>query len=157
MTVLDTLRYATDLSLSIPTAALGLRLFTVELITNQWSGERPGLGTKTQTTVTLTNANNVPVHVRQVSQNDVVVSGGVLRDQDYAVGPLVQPYSSPATGGMDSNVFSPDTSGNPIEVFFRVQGPGMPTGGTIFQKIYQVSDHSICYRLYLRANPSASV
>ncbi len=159
-TPIDSIRFGTDIGLSAP-EAIDLRPYTVFLNTLIWSGARPGLGTVTQTSVQvfnfdgyfqgLPNDGYVNPKFRQVTKQEIVLSGGVLKDQDVVIGPFVFPYDDGIgdSGGLDPLVFSP-TVALTTEFYINVQGPNFPPGGSNFKKIWDKTDLNVVYRVYLR-------
>lgn len=153
MAVLDNIRYATDLSLAVP-HTLGFRLFTITLIkTTTVGADRPGHGgTATTVRTPLVNYNNAPIRATQVSAKDVILSGGLLTDKDWSVGPIVFPYDTGTnTGGFDLANFLPASTPDPVEMFIEIQGNGMAPNGSLFKKIYDVADGIISYTIFVQA------
>jgi hypothetical protein len=108
----------------------GLRLYSVTVRVNAWSGTLPGQqgATKTPTETPLLAGGGRP-RVEQVSQRDVIASAGLYEEQDLRIGPLTPAFTDPATGapgGIDPSLFDPLVNGGPTEVLFRVDGPGLP-------------------------------
>lgn len=144
---IDFIRYATDLALGAPDA-INLRRFTASIVKISWSGGRPGAGNKTVTTTTLTNANSVPVKVARVNSKDIALSGGKLTDRDFVIGPLVFPYDTGSiTGGTNISSFAPNTAND--EMYIKIEGDGLQSGGSMFKKAYDVADKNVVYRIYV--------
>lgn len=120
---------------------LGLRPYKVSFLVRSWSGVRPNDGISTDAPpVVLTTGNGCQsVIVKQVSAKEIVASGGLYRDRDLKVGPLTPPYVAsldlPAGGFADATL-DPVPTGAPVEVFWNVQGPDMPPGGSWFERLY---------------------
>lgn len=149
-TPIEYIRYAADQALSVPNQ-INLRPYTVTISTVTWTGERVGLGTSTDGYTIVSNSNSVNVRFRQVNKQDIVLSGGKLKDQDVVIGPIVFPYTTTiGTGGIDPAIFSPSADGYASEVYINVQGPNFPAGGSYFKKIYDNSERNVMYRVYLR-------
>jgi hypothetical protein len=148
-TVIDNIRFAADQALSVP-AQINLRPYTVTLTTITWSGDRQGVGNNTDGYQVVTNFNLISPRFRQVSKQEVVLSGGVLKDQDVVIGPFCFPYDDGYgnTGGLDPTVFSPSTTN--IDFYINVQGPNFPSGGSYFKKIWDNTQRNVMYRVYLR-------
>lgn len=147
-TPIEYIRYAADQGLAVPNQ-INLRPYTITLTTITWTGERPGLGTSTDGYTIVRNALSVNVRLRQVSKQEIVLSGGQLKDQDIVIGPIVFPYSTTiGSGGLDPMVFS--TANPSEELYINIDGPNYPTGGSYFKKIYDTSDRTVMYRVYLR-------
>lgn len=147
---LDSIKYAADQALSVPNV-LQLRPYTITIKTITWTGETVGEGTSTTTSQVITNANNINVRFRQVDKRDIALSGGILKDQDVKIGPIVFPYSitGVGSGGTDPTVFSP-TSNNVSEVYINITGPNMPSNGSNYKKIYDTTERNVLYRVFLR-------
>jgi hypothetical protein len=144
---------ALDAIRGIPTI-LGLRLHIVTVRIRQWTGERPGEGsyvdTNTGLKVDLAIGN---VKVRNLTQKEVIASGGLFTDQDLIVGPITPPYQGSATDNDAISVFDPPTQVGVVsatEIFFNIQGPGYGATGNWFKKIGQRTDQPFRYMLYLR-------
>lgn len=145
---LDFIKFAAAKALAVPNL-IQLRPHTVTLIAITWSGDRPGTGTKTTVQTTILNDGYVNPKFRQVSKEDIVLSGGLLRDQDIIIGPFVFPFDAGTnTGGLEPLTFSP---ANASEVYFNVEGPNFPAGGVKYKKIYDNSEKNVLYHIYLRA------
>lgn len=157
---LDSIRFAADQALTVP-AQIDLRPYTVTLNTLSWSGDRPGVGTLTQTSVVVYNGDGytnfvpndgyVAPRFRQVTREEVVLSAGILRDQDVVIGPFVFPYDDGfgESGGLDPLVFSPSITITD-EFYINIQGPNFPVGGLQFKKIWDNTQRNVMYRVYLR-------
>jgi hypothetical protein len=149
-TLKDQIRYSADVARKQP-GLLGLRPWRVYLATEVWTGERPGLGTRTLATTELTVADGYAPRVTLISQRDVIASNGLYQDQDLRVGPLTKSYTVDATtGGMSASAFDPSVGATPTQVLFKVTGDDLPVTGAIYQKVSQeiISAHS--YSLILR-------
>jgi hypothetical protein len=121
---------------------LGLRSRSVTLLVRTWTGAQPGFGTLTDTRTVLTN-NSYPgqaqnPRIREISNREIIASGGLYRDRDIKIGPLTPSYVAdlmrPAGGVTDANVDPPVTV-SPTETFWLVAGPTMPAGGAWCEKI----------------------
>ena len=147
---LDFIKYAADVALGVPNL-LQLRPYTTTLNTISWSGSRPGLGSATIVSNSVYNDGYINPRFRQVTREEVVLSGGVLRDQDVVIGPFVFPYSTPfATGGLDPLTFNPTLS-NTCEFYINIMGPNFPAAGLQFKKIWDDTQKNVMYRVYLRS------
>lgn len=105
---------------------MGLRLYTIGLVVNTWSGAYAGIGNKVQVVTSLDAGSKH--RITQISQRDVIASGGLYQDGDVRVGPLTPTYTMNGGGGMDPTAFDPPAVGPNTEVMFLVTGPGMLTG-----------------------------
>ena len=149
--------WATDAMRAVAGAA-GLRPFTVKVRIRTWSGARPGVGARSDTDITLTNqfvdgsAQNV--RVRQLSSKDIIASGGRYRDRDLRVGPMSPSYAATftmAAGGFGDASIDTAPTNTATEIFWNVQGPGMPAGGEWHSKVGEEATE-LHYYLILRAS-----
>ena len=108
---------------------IGLRPFRAYVVTRTWSGGRVGQGAPTTTTTEITNAGR-PVKVKQISDADVIQSGGLYNAGDVTVGPFTPAYVG---GGVTIATFQPAYGTSPTEVLFKVTGPGYPAAGGLFK------------------------
>lgn len=149
-TLRDTLLPALDQIRAIP-AILGLRPHIVSITVRVWTGQQPGDGTYTPTaTREKLDLGSYNVKVRNVTQREVIASGGLYVDQDLVVGPITPPYSGSALDNDNISTFDPVVGGSPTEVFFNIQGPGYGANGDWFQKIAQRVDQPFRYMFWLR-------
>lgn len=149
-TLRDSLLSSVDILRGLP-AALGLRLHTVTVRVRIWSDERPGKGNDIQRDTSIkVNFALGNVKVRNMSQKDVIASGSLYTEQDLVVGPVTPPYIGSTVDNDQINVFDPDTSQSPIEVFFNIKGPGYSSQGDWFKKVGQRVDQPFRYMIYLR-------
>ncbi len=133
-TLRDSLLPVVDVIRGIP-AALGMRLYTVSITQRVWSGSRVGLGTGYDNTTGLkVDLGIYQTKVRQLTQKDVVASGGFYSDQDFEVGPITPPFTGSAADNDAITVFDPTPTALPTEIFFNVKGPGFPLVGGWFKK-----------------------
>lgn len=149
-TQIEYIRRASDLALAVPNQ-IQLRPYTLTLVKSSWTGARPGLGTKTDGYTSLQNLASVSVRLRQVTKQDIILSGSLLQSQDLKIGPFVFPYVTDiGSGGTDPLLFSqPDTPTS--QHYIKITGPNLPTNGNFYSKIGDDSnDKNVCYYLYLR-------
>ena len=143
---IDYVRYAADMALGIP-AKINLRPYEITLKYITWTGERPGIGSQAVIETRLYNDGYVNPRFRQVSKEEVAMSGGHLRDQDVCIGPFVFPYEIEyASGGINPMIFSPTIG----EMYVNIEGPNFPEGGLQFKKIWDNTEGNVVYRVYLR-------
>lgn len=150
-TLRDALLPAVDTIRGIPNA-LGMRLYGVSIVVRTWSGARPGLGVYTDAITPIKlNAGASPTTVRQVSQKEIVASGGHYQDQDLKIGPITPPYAGSLKDDDQILQFDPPVmKGVPTEILFLVTGPNMATSGSHFKKIGQDVSRPYHYSLILR-------
>lgn len=136
-TLRDALLPAVDVMRGIP-GLLGQRLFTVSVVVRSWDGSRQGIGSNTDgSTNVRVDMGQFQVKVRQVTEKDIIASGGLYTDQDLKVGPITPPYPGGKANNSDISIFDPAVGTNPTEVFFNVKGPGHPVEGSWYKKIGQ--------------------
>lgn len=104
---------------------MDLRQNEVTVIVRTWSGARVGVGTKTDVSTVLKIAGDTNPKVSELSQKDIVASGGELTSQDVKIGPFTPDFVG---GGIDEDVIDPPTGASPKEVYFKVTGNGMGSG-----------------------------
>jgi len=147
MSLVDDLLPDLDRVRGIP-GELGLRQYAVSLAVKTWSGARAGMGTATTTFTPIRCAGGAQnPKVRQLTQKDVVASGGVYSDQDFEVGPITPAF---AGGGTAISGFEPAQGSSPTEIAFKLTGPGLPTGGAYYAKIGQDVTGNLHYSFILR-------
>lgn len=107
---------------------VGLREFRVFVRTTDWTGNRPGIDTKTTTLRELTVARGGKPKVVVLNPQAVVASGGELGDVIYEV-TLTPKYPG---GGVEPSDLTPlvDSSVR-REVHYLVIGPGANDGGDV--------------------------
>lgn len=119
-------------------AQLGLRLYSVSVFSRTWSGTRVGIGESNDASSKLmVNLGTYDTKVQLVTARDVIASGGLYTDQDLKIGPITPPYTGSGKDNNDITVFDPTPNASPVEIFFRVTGPGFPAEGAWFKKISQ--------------------
>jgi hypothetical protein len=116
---------------------VGLYSYDILMRVIAWSGERPGVGTKTVVDTTLTLDGTHRIYVNRISSRDIIASGGKYAEGDWKVGPLTPSYDG---GGRDPSYFNPPPpSSGSQEVLYRLTGPGFESGAW-FKKIDQQVD-----------------
>jgi hypothetical protein len=149
-TLRDALLPAVDAIRGIP-GQLGLRLYTVQVFQRIWSGPRVGLGTNFDVaTGVKVDLGIYQTKVTQLTQRDVVASGGFYSDQDLQVGPITPPFAGSFADNDAISVFDPTLVTAPTEILFNISGPGMPAGGGWFKKISQDVSKSFRYTFIVR-------
>ncbi len=146
MSLADELKLALDSVRAIP-GILGLRPYTVSVRVRSWSGSRAGLGTATDVDSQLL-VGGLPPDVRQLTQRDVIASGGLYSTQDYEVTLTPDFTSGDLTGGISASVLDPDVGSHPQEIFFQLTGPGSP--GSFYKKVGQDISNILTYKITLR-------
>lgn len=155
-TLLDDLRRALDLGLSVP-ARLGLHPWELALVRIREEAIRPGVFTSRSTDVIpLTVADGYQPRWRLVSTREVFLSPNLLRDADYALS-LVRSYSSGCgVGGFDPSLLLPDaTDGYQTQIFIRAVGPGTPESGAFYKIISVEHESNLSLTIYARNTQEA--
>jgi hypothetical protein len=124
-----------------------LRRYVVEHVSQTWTGELPGEGTTTGPVYTpITVGDGARPKVAQLSQRDVIASGGLYQDQDLRIGPLTPPFTG---GGTAITTFDPASVGPAATVMFRITGPGCE-GGALYRKVGQDVAGNFRYSIIVR-------
>lgn len=149
MSLLDDLLPVFGTVRAIP-GSLGLNPYSVEVIVTTWTGERPGLGTQTQT-VTAISENGQNPDVEEISTREILASGGLYRDQDLRVGPITPPWTAIdlSTGGTALTTLDPTLSKGQ-SVRYRLKGPGLPVAGALYEKVQINTTDPTGYTLVIR-------
>lgn len=125
-----------------------LRRYAVDHVSQTWTGELPGEGTTTGPVYTpITVGDGARPKVAQISQQDVIASGGRYQDQDLRIGPLTPPIAG--GGGTEIAVFDPSPTGSSTTVMFRITGPGIESGA-LFRKVGQDVTGNFRYSIIVR-------
>src|SRR5713101_1717104 len=123
----DALRFALDKMRSVASIVdRTLVPFTVQIKVRNWTGERVGLGTLSDTDGYILVADGYHVHVKQITQKDVIASAGLYQAQDMTVGPFTPTYVDPQgnTRGFAVSAFDPPVQGQQ-EIIWILNGPGL--------------------------------
>lgn len=149
-TLRDSLLPAVDLIRGIP-GQMGLRPHVVSILVRTWSGPRVGVGASSDTETGLkTDLGLTQTKARNITQAEVIASGGLYSTQDIMVGPITPPFTGSTADNDAISIFDPPPNGAPVEVFFRIRGPGYPAGGGWFVKKAQMTDKPFRYMLILQ-------
>jgi hypothetical protein len=137
---------------------IGLRPFTTKVLVRTWTGARVGQGTKNDVTTTLYNqfidGSHQPLLVKQLTDKEIIASGGLYRDRDLRVGPITPSYAASLgllAGGFGDSTIGPQPTTSPTEIFWNVSGPGMAPGGAWCDKIGETVT-ALHYEVVLRAD-----
>lgn len=143
--ILDKYRAKLDYKYDLRRCDVTMRVYT-------YDGEQIGEGNRTYVDTLVGIKDQYKPKVKQVSQDDIMSSGGVYQALDIKVGPLTPTYS---TGGNDPVDFAPeyDSTSNK-QVLYQVAGPGMEDGAW-FVKVGQELLGNFGYYLILRKAQSS--
>jgi hypothetical protein len=122
----------------------GLRPYTVSAVIRAYSGTYAGEGTKTDTTVAITEANGQPPKVRFLNDEELAL-GDNLGKGTIEVGPITPDH----TGG--GTTIAALTGGSAIAgdiVHFVITGPEYPNGAR-FRLVGVSSDRALHYKVRL--------
>ncbi len=161
LNIIDPIRFAIDVTQATE-AMMGLHKFAVEIITiTNAGGTRPGVGgTRVRTDYRVSigpvdffasDDGYLNPSFQQVSGRDIVLSGNLLTNKDFKLGPIVYPYdTSFYTGGIDIKLTNPDMQSNNLQLYFKVTGEGVPSSGWYFKRIWGQEDSNLSYYVYIR-------
>ena len=92
--------------------------------------------------------------VRQVTQRDIVASGGLYHAQDMKVGPLTPSYPGSQQngqgGGVAYSTIDPVVSGQTVEVYYGISGASLPGVHVWYDKFSDTTDHAMNSTIILR-------
>jgi hypothetical protein len=148
MTIRDTYLSVLDGHRGRLTSVWDLRRYVVEQVSQTWTGDLPGEGTTTGPVYTpITVGDGGRPKVAQLSQQDVIASGGLYQDQDLRIGPLTPPIAG--GGGTEITALDPASAGPAATVMFRITGPGCE-GGALYRKVGQDVSANFRYSIIVR-------
>jgi hypothetical protein len=124
---------------------VGLRPYTVTLRVVTWEGSRPGQGASSYVDTPITVAGGRRPKVVSVSDEDAV-AGGLLTTTTYEVRNITPAYDG---GGFAAHTLDPATKTNPTQVFYILQGPGMPDAGMMCKKVGDKFDRVFGYTVVI--------
>lgn len=128
-------------------AQAGLRRFDVLVRVVAWAGDSVGRGSRTTTQYPLL-VRGERVGVRALTQKDVI-AGGLYEDGDYMIGPFPPLFTENGGGGVEPAYFAIPADGTSREVYYKITGPGLETGGW-FTKIGERLDSAFSYTFTVR-------
>lgn len=145
----EQLKAALDQVRAIPDI-LGLRPYSVSIRVRTWSGERAGLGTKTDTDGYINVGDGYRPRVQNLSSADIIASAGLYTDEDLKVTITPAYVGACGIGGHLISDFDVPVNANPTEIFFNIKGAGHPVNGSWYKKISQKTDSVLTYTLIIR-------
>lgn len=158
---LDPLLHAIDVIRGIGDR-IGVRPYVVAILVRRWSGARPGVDASYQIDDDQTFFVDGGTHrprVFEVSQRDIIASGGVFQDQDLKIGPITPPFTGAGNSAANKStisIFDPVQGSMSSEIFFYITGPGMGAaaganaGGSWFKKISMSITRPFRYEFVVR-------
>lgn len=150
MALVDGLLPVLDKVRGIP-AALGLRPYTVSIFKRTWSGSRVGVGTATDTvTGELVSLGTYNPRVRAVTTREIIASAQLYAEQDLRIGPITPPYAGSSADHNAFSDFDPTPVASPVQLWFKITGPGYPAGGAWFRKVSQDTTDVFAYWFVVR-------
>lgn len=102
---------------------LELRPYRVFVVVTTSSGDRYGQGDRTEVVTEITEADNAPPRVRQMSAEEIAVGG--YDANTIEIGPVTPDYPG---GGTPLSTLAPDPDVKNATVRIRVVGPRWPDG-----------------------------
>lgn len=154
----DLLPVFDDVARGIPNE-LGLRRYDLFLRKIQWSGERPGLGTKTVVDFPITvNKGTLGLDrpkVVQLKSAEIVASAGKYSDGDYRIGPLTPSYveNNITYGSLPSDI-QVELETNPEEIFINMRNPDVEVEGNWFKIVNTNFSRNFGYTFVIRQTAS---
>jgi len=128
-------------------AQLDLRRYDITVRVNTWSGTIVGEGTKTTVDTPLRVGGQRP-RVKQVTQQQVIMSAGLYQDQDLIVGPLTPSFPG---GGTSVSAFDPANAAPNVELLFIVSGgPNSSAGGDFYKLVSQDATRNLHFTITIR-------
>lgn len=125
--------------------SLGLRPHAVAIVTETWSGEHTGEGTRTQVVTAITEADGQNPKVRWITDEEKAV--GELADGTVEVGPITP--SNGSVGTLLATLTQPNLATGATR-YLRITGPSHPDGAKY--RIKRVSSER-ALRYMVRAEP----
>lgn len=128
-----------------------LRRYSVEVVVRSWGdGVLPGThgATMDETITPLEVGDGKRPKVAQLTQKEVVASGGRYQDQDLRIGPLTPSWTT-GEGTLISD-FDPPITEHGMQILFRLKGPGLPVDGSFYRKVGQEVTSNFRYSVVVR-------
>jgi hypothetical protein len=135
MSLISDIRSALFCARGIP-GELGLRPYTVAVVTDGYDGGEVGQGTRTTISTPITEGGGQPPKVRFLSTEQRVLAG--LGDDSVEVGPITPTCSA---GGTAFTTLVPLTASDDTIYHFLLTGPKYPNGAR-FRLVSSKSDHA---------------
>jgi len=135
---------------------LGLRRFTVTRITRTYTSGVVGRKPFTDVELALDNGGqNVKATLATEKQiQQILGSGHIMKAGTWLVGPVTPDFVG---GGTSPDGFDVAT-GTAAQIFFKLTGPGLPSGGTMFRaKTAAMSSDGKSFRHTLVLEPGSDV
>jgi len=132
MSFRDSIRQLAHSVRAIP-GQLGMRPYTVQVVSAVWSGAERGQGTETVTTTAITEADGQPPKVRQLNSEEIAVGG--YAEGTWEIGPITPDFPG---GGTLISTLQPDPADNTL-VHIVLTGPAYPDGQRC--QVKGVTDH----------------
>ena len=148
------LRRVMDRLLSIP-GRLGLRHYKVEVLTRTWTGDRPGLGSATDTVLLLALEDGYAPNLEQLSQKDIINSGNLYQNKDLnIVHPKDYDFES-VMGGFSRTDIDPATDNTTRQTWYKITNYVDSTASTVdyveyYDKVQTDSSSNFTIKIVLR-------
>jgi len=128
-------------------SSAGLRPFTVSVRVTSWTSAIPMVGGgKTYVDTPIREGGGNP-KVRQITQRQIIASGGLYEDRDLRIGPLTPVF---AGGGFDPTILDPVPGTTPAEIMFLITGPGTSPTGDWYREIARYIAENFSYWFTVR-------
>ena len=137
MSLIDDLRPALTSIRAIP-GQLGLRPYTVQVVTDAWDGDELGQGTETTTATTISESGGQPPKVRFLSSQERALAG--LSNSSVEVGPITPSHTGGGTALSALLTLPKQGSTNTIYNWI-LTGPAWPNGAR-FRVVSHKSDRA---------------
>lgn len=134
---------------------LGLRRFTVTRVTRTYTSGTVGRKPYTDVELALDNGGqNIKATLASEKQiQQILGSGHVMKPGTWLIGPITPDFSG---GGTSPDGFDVAT-GTAAQIFYKITGPGLPTGGGMFRaKTAAPSTDGKSFRHTLVLEPAAN-
>tara|TARA_R100001163_G_scaffold64608_1_gene59268 strand:- start:4695 stop:5135 length:441 start_codon:yes stop_codon:yes gene_type:complete len=127
---------------AIPGRDFEIRPYTVKVVLRQWSGDEPGQGVETVTSIDITESDGQPPKVRWLTDEEIAVGG--YDQSTVEVGPITPSFPG---GGTLITTLGQDPPPNTL-FDFVLTGPQYPDGAIYRLKALH-SDKTFQYRAVL--------
>lgn len=107
---------------------MGLRPYTVAIVSGQWNGSNTGRGALAQDIIPVTEANGQPPKVRAMNTEELALAG--LGKGSMKIGPITPPFA----GGGSPLIAARSAVENGQTMHIQLTGPDIPNGALFLIK-----------------------